>query len=75
MTGMNPEIFVAEKYVLHKEILVNLRGYGWGIRIPADKLGSYILQKRVHPNLILNRDFVTIIHETAVKDAPLDTRK
>jgi hypothetical protein len=71
MTARDPELFIPEKYVNHKEILVQIDGYGYGIRIPAKDLGKAILDKRIAAQIIANRDFVAIIHETAMP--PTDT--
>lgn len=63
---IDPELFIPEKYVTQREILIHLPGYGYGIRIPAKDLGRAILDKRIHPNIIVNREFTAIIHETAM---------
>jgi len=66
MTDRDPELFIPEKYVTQKEILIQVQGYGYGIRIAANELGKAILEKRVAAQIIANRDFVAIIHETAI---------
>jgi hypothetical protein len=73
--AIDPETFIPEKYLTQKEFLVELTGHGWGIIIPSREMGAHILSKRIHPSIIINRDFVTIIHETAMSDKEAKAKK
>lgn len=73
--AIDPETFIPEKYLTQKEFLVELEGHGWGIFISARDMGKYILEKRIHPSIIINRDFVTVIHETAMSDKEAKAKK
>jgi hypothetical protein len=64
--AIDPDVFVPEKYVRTKEILVPFMNLGLGVIVPLSDLHKGILQKRFATELILNRDFTVVIHETAV---------
>jgi len=73
--AIDPETFIPEKYLTHNEFLVELEGHGWGIIISSRDMGANILSGRIHPSIIVNRDFVTIIHETAMSDKEAKAKK
>lgn len=65
--NLDTDVFVPEKFVMHKELLIRLPNFGWGIRLPAKQLASAIREGRIHPNVILNNAVVGILNETAVE--------
>lgn len=64
--AIDPDVFVPERYVRTKEILVPFMNLGLGVIVPLPELHQGILEKRFAAELILNRDFTVVIHETAV---------
>lgn len=60
-------VFIPEKYLKHREFLVEVVGYGWGIEIEAAALREAIQSGRVAKE-VLPFGFVAIIHETAMED-------
>ncbi len=73
--AIDPETFIPEKYLTQNEFLVELDGHGWGVIIPCREISANILSGRIHPSIIVNRDFVTIIHETAMSDKEAKAKK
>ena len=64
---LQAEVFIPEKFVMHREILTNVPGFGWGIRMSRDELPLAIRQNRVHANAVLMNAVVGIINETAME--------
>lgn len=56
------EVFIPERYVARLSLLVHVKGYGLGLRIPAAELGPAVKDGRVHANALGNRDVVAIMH-------------
>lgn len=61
------EVFIPERFLTHlsREILQRVGHHGWGVVIPAQKLGQEIRGGRVHPS-ILPDNWVGIVNETAI---------
>jgi hypothetical protein len=66
---IHAEVFIPEKFVLHREILTKVPGFGWGIRMAAVDLPLAIRQNRVHANAVLMNAVVGIINETAMEES------
>lgn len=65
--GAPATVFIPEQYLTHKEFLIEVVGYGWGIEIHAADLPEAIRSGRVAKE-VLPFGMVAIIHETAIKE-------
>ena len=69
------QAFIPEKYVLYMDMIVLTDDYGRGVMIEADQLSDLIKQGRIHPNVVLNREVVYIMKESAITTNLATTRK
>jgi len=63
------QVFIPERYVNMLELLVEVPMHGKGILIPGVDLAEFIKLGRVHSNVIVNRDVVYIIEQSALTPA------
>lgn len=60
------QAFIPEKYVNMLELLVEVPGHGKGILITSADLSEFIKLGRIHPNVVVNRDVVYIMEQSAL---------
>jgi len=60
------QVFIPEKYVNMLELLYEVPKHGKGILIPSADLSEFIKLGRIHANVILNREVVYVIEQSAL---------
>ena len=60
--GKAPEVFIPERYLLHKEILVCVEGLGYGMVVTIPDLPGLMRAGRVHSKVISDNAQVLIQH-------------